>query len=229
MTIHKAIFKFNYDGGTGITNFTPKSLWKYEEAIKQYGNNYLWVEKKPIEKIRPTNLDCYSLHYIRDIPKLSNIFWDILSNVKEEDIMKNYKQKKDITLLAINEEVQPSCIEFRDFTEKAMSFNYNFNDKIPLERAIEWVKPDFLVDTGFIEEIKSKITYSVGDHFKSARSGKIFILAITGKDNKVQLIRDDYKSYYREGAKVHNIKKITLDEFSKICKNNEEYFTLIKE
>ena len=231
MTINKAIFKLRSQGGTGIINFNKKDLWKYKETIKQYGNNYnIWIENKPFEPLRSTNFLYYSLHYNGDMGELPAKFWNILYSLREGDNVKKYKLLKPITLVAIQKEKMKlkTCKDFRRFVNLALLNGYKFNDEIPISAAIVWAETDFLFDTKYIEEIKSEVVYSVGDHFKNINNTYTYFLTTVGSwPTKVQLITTDYNNFYCESAEVKNKCKITQKEFNDICNGESEDFTLI--
>lgn len=70
-------------GGTGITNFDPKELQLYQEAIKQSGRADIWIEQSDFTG-RCGNY--YSLHKRHDalFKEDLSIFWKIMEQLKIE-------------------------------------------------------------------------------------------------------------------------------------------------
>jgi len=81
------------DGGTGVTNFSPKAFPIYVEAIKLYNRKvknkrscHFWIAKSPMKgPCVPTD---YSLH-VNSSKAYTSLFWTIFDTILDDLVAKH--------------------------------------------------------------------------------------------------------------------------------------------
>ena len=68
------------------------------------------------------------------------------------------------------------------------------------------------------EEKRLSVTYCIGDRFVEDKSGRVYLLAFAGKAFLIEVKDGDWYSY---GADIEDPRKITADEFNKVCSNGK--------